>query len=172
MSNPYEDIINNRTNYVADNMGSFKVDNIVFNGYGKYTFSWEQTLVKSPSRTNNGSMGDLNNQIATFATPHLIAVFDFMPIDLYRQMVKAIIGSKQVNGKDTLDTSLRKIEFVVECYDPIFDTTTKNKMYFATLPTPEYYCIANTDSDGNNVVELLGVRNYTVELIGTNNPVD
>lgn len=147
-----EDIINNSDNYVANGMGQYSIDDETYTGYKDYTFIWEKTYVQSPKRTNDGSMGNLNDIYATFVTPHMTVNYSIMTINDYRRIMKQY---------------LEKNEFVVTCYDPINDKQTTNKMYFATPSTPTFYYLAND----NGEVELLGVQNYTVELIGTNNPL-
>lgn len=143
--------INNRSEYVATGMGSFTVDGITYSGYSDYTFAWEKSFVKSPERSQNGSMGNLNELCPTFVTPHMIATYSLMAIDDYRSIQKQL---------------LEKNEFTVKCYDPVNNTQTTNKMYFATPSMPKFYSLAKDDGSG---VDLIGVENYTVELIGTNN---
>lgn len=156
-----EKIISIDNNYIANGIGEFRVatksndEVVVFKEYSTYTFSWEKSFIKSPTRANNGAMGDLDTY-STFITPHLKVTYDTMPIDLYRQMIKLINAHN---------------EFVVSCYDPIYDTITVNKMYFATQETPNFYTEIVKDDNGENAVKLIGVHNYTVELIGTNNEV-
>lgn len=148
-----EEILNNRSDYIADGMAKFTVDGIEYTGYSEYTFMWEKTFVENPERSTNGSMGNLNENNATFNTPHMTATYSIMTINDYRSIMKQLLA---------------KNEFIVTCYDPIYDKMTTNKMYFATASTPKYY----TSNSSNGTVELLGVQNYTVELIGTNNPID
>lgn len=157
--NGIEKAINNRfekENDVTEIMSKFTVANIddrqntqIYTGYGEYTFIWEKTYVKSPGRSMDGSMGNLATQ-TTFVTPHMTATFDIMPINDYRRIVKQALSAN---------------EFVVTCYDTINDVETTNRMYFGTLQSPKY--LTRTDDDGT--VTLIGVRDYTVELIGTNN---
>lgn len=149
--NDLENIINNSSNYTADGIGSYKVDNVTYKDYGNYTFFWEKTYVKSPERSGNGSLGNLDTY-ATFITPHLTVTYDIMTITDYRSIIKQYLSKNQ---------------FTVTCYDPINNEMTTNTMYFATPSAPTYYY--RTENDKN--VEILGVRNYTVELIGTNNDI-
>lgn len=144
-----ENIINNASNYVADGIGSYTIDGITYQNYGNYTFFWEKTYIKSLERSSNGSMGNLETY-STFITPHLIVNYSTMAISDYRSIMKQYLSKNQ---------------FTVRCYDPINDKMTTNTMYFATPQTPEYYY----RTEGDNKVEVVGVRNYTVELIGTNN---
>lgn len=144
-----ENIINDSENYIAEDMDEIKIDEVPYNEYSEYTFTWEKTYVKSPERSSNGSMGNLNELYATFNTPHLTVKYDIMPIDAYRSVMKQLLS---------------KNEFNVTCYDPIYNETITKKMYFATPSAPVYYCKTE-----NNVIKLLGVRDYTIELIGTNN---
>ncbi len=148
MSSSVEETIANRSSYIADGMEQFTVDGVVYSGYAKYTFMWERSYVKSPVRSGDGSIGNLETY-STFNTAHLIVDYSVMSIGDYRNMMKQY---------------LEKNEFIVNCYDPIYNQMIEREMYFATPEKPEYYCLANSDGK----VELLGVQNYTVELIGTN----
>lgn len=152
-----EDIINNKASYVTPDMAQFTIDDKTYTGYSTYTFYWQKTYVESPERSDNGSMGNLNEENATFNTPHLIVDYDIMTIDTYRKL---------------MNQQLNKNEFVVECYDPIKNVVSKHKMYLATEQKPDYYIQNWKDSEGNDQASLIGVRNYTIELIGTNNPLD
>lgn len=153
-----EDIINNKESYaITEEMKSFKIDDITYTGFSIYTFYWQKTYVESPQRADNGSMGNLNEENATFNTPHLIVDYNIMTIDDYRKL---------------MNQHLTKNEFVVTCYDPINNVTAQHKMYLATEQKPDYYISNWTDSEGNEQTSLLGVKNYTVELIGTNNKLD
>ena len=150
--NGIEEAINNRSENVATNMGQFTVDDQVYKGVDEYTFIWEKTYVKSPSRTISGAMGPLDGAtgLATFVTPHMTATYSQMPINDYRRLVKQ---------------ALSKNEFTVKCFDPIYNVETTNKMYFGTLQSPKFI----TRAEGDGTVTLIAVQNYTVELIGTNN---
>ena len=93
-------------------------------------------------------------------TPHLIINFSIMSIDDYRAIMR----------KD-----LEKNEFIVECYDPIYNERITVKMYFATQQMAKLYTIASRRFDGEaweEFVEIVGVQGYTVELIGTNSDLD
>lgn len=147
--NKVENTINERENYVAEGIDSYIIDGVTYKGYGDYSFTWEKTYVKSPERSGNGSMGNLETY-STFITPHLTVTYDKIAIDDYRSIMKQYLSKNQ---------------FTVTCYDPINDRMTTNTMYFATQNSPKYHY--RTESNKN--VEILGVLNYTVELIGTNN---
>lgn len=144
-----ENIINDSSNYVADGIGSYTVDGITYKDYGDYTFTWEKTYVKQLERSSNGSMGNLETY-ATFITPRMTATYDLMTINDYRSIMKQYLSKNQ---------------FTVTCYDPINNKMTTNTMYFATPSSPKYYY----RTEGDKKVEIIGVQNYTVELIGTNN---
>lgn len=147
-----ENIINNSDSYVADGIDSYNIDNVNYKNYSNYTFFYEKTYEKSLARSSNGSMGNLETY-STFITPHLIVNYDYMSINDYRSIMKQ---------------HLSKNQFRVVCYDPIYDKRVVNTMYFATPQIPEYYY----RTEGDKKVEIIGVRNYTVELIGTNNDIE
>lgn len=155
-----KDIINNATNYVATEMAEFTIEGETFAGYSEYKFMWEVTLSKQLDRASNGNMGNLDTYPA-FATPHATIRYDFMPITDYRRL-------RQLYLNETAEGFLPRKHFTATVYDSDYDRKITTDMYLATPSMPEYY--TNTTDDGE--VELLGVRNYTIELIGTNNEVD
>lgn len=135
------------------------IDGNEFSGYKSFTFLWEKSYVKEPTRSSSGVIGNLNSY-ATFVTPHLKIDFSVMPIEDYRKLYKLLMS---------------KNEFQVTCYDVINNNRTTNKMYFATDQFPTLYAVAREiQMNGVNktFIELNGVRDYTVELIGTNNAID
>lgn len=135
------------------------IDGDKFTNYSAFQFGWEKSYVKSPSRSTGGSTGDLN-ALPTFVTPRLIINFSLMSIDDFRLIAR----------KD-----LEKNEFVVTCYDPIYNRSTTNKMYFAPSELAKLHTIARVRFNQNaweDFVEIVGVDEYTVELIGTNNEVE
>lgn len=131
------------------------IDGNVFKDYSAFSFIMEKTFLKSPVRSNSGSIDNLDSY-ASFLTPHLQINFGLMSIDSYRTMMK-LIQSKN--------------EFTVTCYDVVNDIDVTHKMYFATEQMPKLFTIARSLSGGNPYVELLGVQDYTIELIGTNSGV-
>lgn len=131
------------------------IDGNVFKDYSAFSFLMEKSYVKSPVRSGDGSIGNLDSY-AWFLTPHLKIDFSLMSIDSYRTMMK-LIQSKN--------------EFTVTCYDIVNDRDVTHKMYFATEQMPKLWAIARA-LDGAEWTELLGVQDYTVELIGTNTDVE
>ena len=146
--------------YEAVGISQVKIDGNTFTNYGQYRFVWEKAYPKSPERSADGSMGNLNSY-ATFLTPHLIMDFSVMSIDDYREIMLLHYSAN---------------EFTVECYDPIYNHTIKVKMYFATEEMAKLYTIAQNrllpDGQWEEWVDLIGVTEYSVELIGTNNDLD
>lgn len=144
-----ENIINNASNYVSKGIDEYTVDGVTYKDFSACTFTWEKTYIKQPERSSNGSMGNLETY-PTFITPHLTVTYDLMTITDYRSIMKQFLSKNQ---------------FTVTCYDPINNKMTTNTMYFATPSTPKYYY----RTEDNKNVEIIGLRDYTVELIGTNN---
>ena len=145
--------------YVATDIEKVVIGGNTFKNYGDFQFAWEKSYVKSPERSADGSIGNLNSY-ATFVTPHLIINFSIMSIDDYRKIMRLDLESN---------------EFVVECYDPIYNKKFKGKMYFATPQMAKLLKLAKIRFDGDRweeFVELVGVQEYTVELIGTNADLD
>lgn len=126
-----------------------------FTGYKAYSFFWEKTFAKQPERSASGVIGNLDSY-PTFTTPHLKIDFSMISIDDYRRLCKLMLAQS---------------EFNVTCYDVIYDERKTVKMYFAPDQFPKLFAIARM-YNGNKYIELTGVRDYTVELIGTNNSKD
>lgn len=146
-------------NYVAKDIDKVKIGGNTFTNYGDFQFVWEKSYNESPERSIGGVIDNLNSQ-TTFVTPHLILNFAVMSIDDYRKIMR-------------LD--LEQNEFVVECYDPIYNKKFEGKMYFATPQMAKLFKLAKIRFDGERweeFVELVGVQEYTVELIGTNADLD
>ena len=139
--------------YQAKGIDKVIIDGITFSGYGVFSFLWEKSYVKEPTRSGDGTIGNLNSY-ATFLTPHLKINFSMMSIDDYRTIMTLIE---------------EKNEFLVSCYDVVHNTTTTNYMYFTTEEMPKLFALARA-LNGEDYVELLGVEDYTVEMVGTNKP--
>ena len=140
--------------YKATGIDKVIIDNNEFTDYKAFSFIWEKSYVKSPERSADGSIGNLNSY-ATFVTPHLKIDFSMMSIDSYRVLMMLLY---------------EKNEHLVQCYDIVNNQFSTHYMYFATEEMPKLWTIAMA-LNGEEWVELLGVQDYTVELIGTNNKV-
>ena len=141
--------------YTAFGIDKVTIDGNEFTDYKAFSFLWEKSYVKSPERSADGSITNLNSY-ATFVTPHLKIDFSLLSIDSYRILMELIYS---------------KNEFLVECYDVVRNQVTQNKMYFATEEMPKLWTIARA-VNGEKWVELLGVEDYTIEMIGTNASLD
>ena len=146
--------------YEAVGIDYVLIDGNKFKNYGVYQFIWEKTFVKSPPRSANGSIGNLDSY-ATFLTPHLIMDFSVMSIEDYRKIMLLHYGGN---------------EYTVECYDPIYNRRITAKMYFGTEEMAKLYTISQNrllpDGMWEEWVDLVGITDYKVELIGTNNDLD
>lgn len=145
-----------KSRYRAAGIDKVIVDGNEFTDYGAFSFIWEKTYVKSPERSADGTIGNLDSY-ATFVTPHLKIDFSMMSIDSYRTMMNLIY---------------LKNEFLVTCYDVVNNKPTTQRMYFATEEMPKLWTIARAINGEEQWVELLGVQDYTVEMIGTNVALD
>ena len=134
------------------NIDKVTIDGNTFTDYSAFSFLMEKSYVKSPTRSADGSIPDLDTY-AWFLTPHLKIDFSLMSIDSYRAIM-TLLRSKN--------------EFIVTCYDVVEDKDVTHNMYFATEQMPKLWTIAKALNGGDPWVELLGVSDYTVELIGTN----
>lgn len=156
--NDIEKTINESKNYIATGIGGYSVDGVEYAGYGEYTFTWEKTLSKTPERALDGNMGNLDT-FSSFVVPRMKVDYSLMTITDYRRLMKQYLNKNTETNKFE-----NKNHFTVTCYDPIYDETITADMYMATPAEPKFY--TRTEEDGT--VELLGVRDYTVEFIGTN----
>ena len=140
-----------KNEYQAKGIEKVIIDGNEFTDYKAFSFLWEKSYVKSPERSGDGTIGNLNSY-ATFVTPHLKIDFSVMSIESYRKLMTLLY---------------ERNEHIVQCYDIVRNEPTTNNMYFATEEMPKLWAIARA-LNGENWVELLGVEDYTVELIGTN----
>lgn len=144
-----------KNKYQAEKISSVIIDGVTFEGYRAFSFIWEKSYIKSPIRSGSGAINNLDSY-ATFLTPHLKIDFSLMSIDDYRNLMELVYSSN---------------EHTVTCYDVVANATTTNKMYFSTEEMPKLWAIARA-LNGEEWVELLGVEDYTVEMIGTNSDVE
>ena len=144
-----------KNDYKANGIDVVTINGVKFTDYKAFSFLWEKSYVKSPVRSADGTIGNLNSY-STFVTPHLKIDFSMMSIDTYRKLMSLVY---EMN------------EFVVTNYDIVNNRHTTNKMYFSTEEMPKLWTIARA-INGEQWVEVLGVENYTVEMIGTNASID
>lgn len=129
--------------YVLRQLDRIKIDRNEIQGYFEYSFIEEKSYITSPERSAGGTLDNLNSY-PTFFTPRLSIKYNYMHISDYRKLM-TLLNSKN--------------EFVIECYDIVKDKIVRHKMYHATAQMPTIH---------QRYLEVLGVRDYTVELIGTN----
>lgn len=149
--NDIENTINDSESNIATGCESFVAGDITYSQYSTYTPRWSKSYVKSPERSSDGNMGNLNELYATFVVPRLTVTYDIMPIELYRATVK------QDNTTN---------EFDVTYYDIVYQRNITAKMYYTTLADPDYITRVVTN-DGENQVQIVGVKNFTIDLVGT-----
>lgn len=148
--NAVENTINNKANYEATGMAEFWLDNEKYTGNSDYTFIWELSYNKSPDRSQGGATGDLDTNYSFFFTPHATITYSLMTIADYRRFKQQFNSKRQFMGK---------------FYDAEYDRVITEQVYVATPNAPKFRTITNDD----NTVSLIGVDNYVIELIGTNN---
>lgn len=132
-----------QSDYLIRQLDRIRIDGEEILGYFEYSFLEEKTYKTQPVRADDGSIPDLENY-ATFLTPRLIIKYNMMQIEDYRKLMKKL---KQKNV------------FNVECYDIVEDKRVAHEMYFAPPQMPIIY---------QQYLAVLGVQEYTIELIGTN----
>lgn len=152
-----ENILRNKQNYITNGkMSEVIIEGNVFSGFSSYTFVWEKSYKETPQRADDGRIGNLNSY-PTFVVPHAKITYDIMPIDLYRTY-KDLVNSTN--------------EVTITIYDAENDRTTTQRMYFGTDEMPDFYTDVITNTDGTTSVCLLGVKNFTIDMIGTKGDVD
>lgn len=130
--------------YKETQMDRIIIDGTEIIGYYDYSYMEEKSYSEQPTRGIDGTLTELDN-ITTFLTPRLIIKYNMMNIDDYRKLMRIINSDKNA--------------FIVECYDPVLDKRVKNEMYFSPPSMPAIY---------QKYLEALGIKEYTIELIGTN----
>lgn len=149
----------NRAKYNA-NSGNKKIsevtiDGVKITGYSAFSFVRKLTYVKSPTRSANGTIGNLDSY-PVFTTPQLQIDFSLLDIDMYRSIMNLIYARR---------------EHVVECYDVVRDTRVTEKMYFEPEELPKLMTITRQlQGYADSIIELLGVQDYVVTMVGTNMP--
>lgn len=133
---------------------SFTLDTETYTGYKGYSFFWELTLVSQPERSQGGVIDLTSN--AYFITPHLridfslISYHDFMRL---RQQ------------------QLSKLYFTLKCFDTDFNRVIEEEVYFHPDTLPNFVTMARK-LNGEKWIEILGAKDYTIELVGTNRLVE
>jgi hypothetical protein len=133
-----------RENYEKTKLDRIEIDGEEIVGYFEYSFMEEKSYKTQPVRSDDGSIQDLENY-QTFLTPRLIIKYNMMEIEDYRKLMKKLKS---------------KNSFVVTCYDIVEDKRVTHEMYFAPPQMPIIY---------QQYLMALGIQEYTIELIGTNN---
>lgn len=160
MADIVEILTNNREQYEAP-IDYIVIDGTKFTNYGAFTFMWEKSYIDDESlkRANDGSIPQIEDA-AFFITPHLKIDFSLLSIDDYRELLRLEYENNQ--------------HFVI-----VYDTLLKQEwiceyMYIATLEMPKLWTIVENRQKGTehweHWISVCGVKDYTVELIGTNNP--
>lgn len=135
-----------QSNYATTQIDRIEIDGEVIQGYFDYSFIEEKSYFTQPVRTQDGSISDIDNY-STFLTPRLIIRYNMMNIEDYRRLMKLLKTRNSFN---------------VECYDIVEDKRVVHEMYAAPMQMPQIY---------QNYLMALGIREATIELIGTNNPL-
>ena len=144
-----------RVDYGTNEIQYIIIDGNKFGGYKTFSSYWEKTYAKQPERSASGVISNLDSY-PTFTTFHLTINFAMMSIDDYRRLYELMLS---------------KNEFIVTAYNIVTGGTHTCQMYFAPDQTPKLYAVARK-LQGEKFVEVLGVQDYTIELIGTNNDED
>lgn len=146
-------LLERRERYGTTDIAYIIIDGNKFGGYKTFSSFWEKTYVKQPERSASGVIDNLNSY-ATFVTFHLKVDFSMMSIDDYRRLYELMLSRN---------------EFTVTAYNVLDNNTHTCKMYFAPDQMPKLYAVARKlQGQNDKFIEVLGVQDYTIELIGTN----
>lgn len=132
-----------RDAYRNSQIDRIEIDGEVITGYFEYSFLEEKSYKEQPVRSDDGTIQDLNSY-STFLTPRVIIRYNMMNIEDYRKLMKKLKSKNAFN---------------VVCYDIVEDKRVQHEMYFATPQMPVIY---------QQYLMALGIKEYTIELIGTN----
>lgn len=130
------------------------LDGNEYGGYKAFSFFYELVYKEEPTRGDSGAIEDLNNYVV-FIVPHLKINYSMMSIDDYRAITKQF---------------LEKREYTLKCYDVIYDKMVLNKVYIAPLEFPKLF-IMQRYVQGEKHLQLIGVQDTEIELIGTLNDI-
>lgn len=148
-----------RERYGTTEISHIVIDGNKFGGYKTFSSFWEKTYPEQPERSTGGVIGNLNSY-ATFVTFHVMINYAMMSIDDYRRLYTLMLSRN---------------EFIVTAYNVLNNSTHTCKMYFAPDQMPKLYTMARKlqglQGAEEKFIEVLGVQDYTIELIGTNAPL-
>jgi hypothetical protein len=133
--------------YRKSQLDRIEIDGCELQGYFEYSFMEEKSYKKQPIRSQDGIIVDLPDY-STFLTPRVIIKYNMMGIDDYRNLM-TLLNSKNV--------------FEVTCYDEVADKRVTHEMYFAPQAMPVIY---------QKYLSVMGIQDCSIELIGTNRPID
>lgn len=133
--------------YVTTRIDRIEIDGNTIQGYFEYSYLDEKSYFNSPVRSSGGVIDNLNSY-ASFLTPRLVINYKMMAIEDYRTVMR-LLQSKN--------------EFTVSCYDIVSDKRVTHNMYFATASMPNVY---------QKLLQVQGIMDYTIEMIGTNTGVE
>lgn len=122
------------------------INGYTFKGFSDFTCINSKTYVVEPERSSDGSIPDIN-AYAVFYVPRVKISFKYMSIDDYRRFLIAIEPN----------------EFVVSYYDYTKGEVVYHKMYCEPQELEKLH---------HYRLEVLGVLNKEISLIGTLNSVD
>lgn len=134
---------------------SFTLDAETYTGYKGYSFFYELTLVAQPERSQGGVI-DLSSN-AYFITPHLRIDFSLISYDDFRRLRQQ---------------QLSKLTFNLTCWDTDNNRLLEGEeVYFHPDTLPNFQFMARR-LNGEKWTEILGAKDYTIELVGTNRLVE
>lgn len=122
------------------------INGYIFKGFSDFACINSKTYVVEPERTDDGSMPDINNHV-TFFVPRVQIAFKYMKIEDYQRFLIAIEPN----------------EFVVSYFDYTIGEVVYHKMYAEPQELEQIHTYR---------LDVLGILNKTISLIGTLNSID
>lgn len=137
-----------QSNYDAVQIDRIEIDGNTIQGYFEYSALLEKTYKEQPTRSNGGTIPDIDNY-QCFFTYRLIIKYNMMQIEDYRKLMLLLDSKKNA--------------FTVKFYDVVRDIMVTKQMYAAPTEMPIIY---------QQYLKVLGIKDFSIELIGTNNDIE
>lgn len=131
---------------MENRLTDISINGQIFKGYSDFTCINSKTYVVEPERTIDGSIPDINNYV-TFFVPRVQIVFKYMKLEDYQRFLTAIEPN----------------EFTVSYFDYTKGEVVYHKMYAEPQELEKIHTYR---------LEVLGILNKTISLIGTLNNIE
>ena len=131
---------------MSNTLTDVTINGYIFKGFSDFTTVNSKTYVVEPERSDDGSIPDINNSVV-FYVPRVKISFKYMKIEDYQRLMLAIEPN----------------EFVVSYFDYQKGQQVRHKMYIEPQELEKIHTYR---------LEVLGILDKTISLIGTLNSID